>query len=536
MAIAEWLKGLFSPRQDNLPGSDGPALPAMDAVSPAPQEPPADVPMGLHDFQLEAPSAASIPSMSFEPGTMLQNKLKAARQEQADALRRRQEQDVIEADRQFQQSQSELDQLQAQLSAPMRGPTQGETISRALSLFKGEPAQVSAMFERKRAAERAAQDKQIAAQMVGARDKMHLAATARDKAHGDLNDFNLRELQNQRMLDQTQLQQEGQSQRTQATQEGLNARADARNKRLQDIAYQKTPEGQFDSAIALAEKLAESINDPEAKAAFLQHAQNQAYENYSANTSKEKSKQEIAQRKAAASEQRVKLYGESIKNTKAYRDAVVKLGYKKANDAVAIAQARINASLQMNADRITAAEERQLTGQEFEAALFNAGYKVPSGAFSETPDQKLLMKEIEHQHTLIDALYASSMSDEDKQKAINSAKGILAGLEAKYKAAGQPKRAPLPTVKKNGEQSLRSLKRLVTDSGFFITSTTGGQHNEGSKHYEGKSVDVRTAGKSATEIKALIAQATSAGYTVRDERQRPAGQKVWSGPHIHIEF
>jgi hypothetical protein len=82
----------------------------------------------------------------------------------------------------------------------------------------------------------------------------------------------------------------------------------------------------------------------------------------------------------------------------------------------------------------------------------------------------------------------------------------------------------------------RDLKRFAEGEGFTVTSTTGGQHNVGSKHGRGLAVDVRTRDKSTAQCNALIAKAKAEGITVRDERTKPAGQKVWSGPHIHLEL
>jgi len=70
---------------------------------------------------------------------------------------------------------------------------------------------------------------------------------------------------------------------------------------------------------------------------------------------------------------------------------------------------------------------------------------------------------------------------------------------------------------------------------FDITSTNQGQHNVGSKHYTGNAMDVRTRNKSDKEIADFIQEAERRGYKVLDERQRPAGQPVWGGPHLHIQ-
>jgi type VI secretion system secreted protein VgrG len=79
------------------------------------------------------------------------------------------------------------------------------------------------------------------------------------------------------------------------------------------------------------------------------------------------------------------------------------------------------------------------------------------------------------------------------------------------------------------------LRQFAESQGFTVTSTTGGDHNPGSAHYEGNAIDVRTNDKTDAQVTAFIAAAQARGYTVRDERTQPAGQAVWSGPHLHLQ-
>jgi WXG100 family type VII secretion target len=88
---------------------------------------------------------------------------------------------------------------------------------------------------------------------------------------------------------------------------------------------------------------------------------------------------------------------------------------------------------------------------------------------------------------------------------------------------------------KGKQKPWENMKRIVEEAGFTVTSTTGGQHNKGSAHYDGRAIDVRTRDKTNDQINALIDQVKRAGYIVRDERTRPPGQKVWGGPHLHVE-
>lgn len=52
----------------------------------------------------------------------------------------------------------------------------------------------------------------------------------------------------------------------------------------------------------------------------------------------------------------------------------------------------------------------------------------------------------------------------------------------------------------------------------------------------GKAIDVRTRDKSDAECASFIAKCKILGVVVRDERRRPARQRVWSGAYIHLEI
>lgn len=85
-------------------------------------------------------------------------------------------------------------------------------------------------------------------------------------------------------------------------------------------------------------------------------------------------------------------------------------------------------------------------------------------------------------------------------------------------------------------KSWRDLKAFAEARGFTVTSTTGGKHNKGSKHFRGLAIDVRTRDKSDAEIDKFITAARSCGIIVRDERRSPRNQKIWSGAHLHLEL
>lgn len=70
--------------------------------------------------------------------------------------------------------------------------------------------------------------------------------------------------------------------------------------------------------------------------------------------------------------------------------------------------------------------------------------------------------------------------------------------------------------------------------GAVVTSTTGGRHNPGSAHPKAERL---TCGRRscAGGGRSPASSSPSSNFLVRDERQRPAGQEVWSGEHLHIE-
>ena len=79
------------------------------------------------------------------------------------------------------------------------------------------------------------------------------------------------------------------------------------------------------------------------------------------------------------------------------------------------------------------------------------------------------------------------------------------------------------------------LMQFAQSRGFTVTSTIGGTHNVGSAHYWGGAVDVRTGDKTSAQVNEFISEARVQGVIVRDERTHPANQKVWRGPHLHLQ-
>jgi hypothetical protein len=81
-----------------------------------------------------------------------------------------------------------------------------------------------------------------------------------------------------------------------------------------------------------------------------------------------------------------------------------------------------------------------------------------------------------------------------------------------------------------------AISSVIGPLGGRITSTTGGRHNPGSKHYSGGAIDVGMARESPQQQAQILAALQAIpGIRVRDERTRPPGQAVWSGPHLHVE-
>lgn len=83
---------------------------------------------------------------------------------------------------------------------------------------------------------------------------------------------------------------------------------------------------------------------------------------------------------------------------------------------------------------------------------------------------------------------------------------------------------------------LPDLIAFARENKLTVGSTTGGRHNVGSRHYSGNAIDIKNSGNLTDEQVAQLSRAASTrGFLLRDERKRPPGQKVWGGPHIHLE-
>ena len=106
-----------------------------------------------------------------------------------------------------------------------------------------------------------------------------------------------------------------------------------------------------------------------------------------------------------------------------------------------------------------------------------------------------------------------------------------------FEEFGPPAAAPAPRKSNRapaGGTFYDDVLSVIEPHGGRITSTNGGRHNVGSTHYSGGAVDVGMGRETPEQQETIKAQLLAAGYEVRDERSRPRGQAVWSGPHLHI--
>lgn len=92
--------------------------------------------------------------------------------------------------------------------------------------------------------------------------------------------------------------------------------------------------------------------------------------------------------------------------------------------------------------------------------------------------------------------------------------------------------APVPSASPQPASDLDGLLAFAKQNGYRVTSSNHGKHNVGSAHYQGRAIDIDHRG---VDYNTLLQHAQAAGYTVRDERTHPAGQKEWDGAHFHIQ-
>ena len=92
---------------------------------------------------------------------------------------------------------------------------------------------------------------------------------------------------------------------------------------------------------------------------------------------------------------------------------------------------------------------------------------------------------------------------------------------------------------------IMSVVEKLRSMGLKPSSVDSGKHNEGSKHYHGKAVDLglnTTFNGNVKKMKEFKNWFDSEGKNhfpgvkLFDETTRPKGQKVWSGAHYHLEL
>jgi hypothetical protein len=97
------------------------------------------------------------------------------------------------------------------------------------------------------------------------------------------------------------------------------------------------------------------------------------------------------------------------------------------------------------------------------------------------------------------------------------------------------------------DRGVQVALQALASMGIKPSSTNTGKHNVGSKHYHGKAFDLglntsfggdmrkmRDFYENFNEIKKKYPIFDR--FTIHDETQRPAGQKVWSGAHLHLQL
>ena len=99
---------------------------------------------------------------------------------------------------------------------------------------------------------------------------------------------------------------------------------------------------------------------------------------------------------------------------------------------------------------------------------------------------------------------------------------------------------------KSSSLPIQSTVDKLKSMGLNPSSVEGGRHNTGSKHYSGNALDLglnTSFGGDTNKMNQFYDFLNSdegkrqfPGIKVVDERNRPAGQQVWSGSHLHLEL
>lgn len=196
---------------------------------------------------------------------------------------------------------------------------------------------------------------------------------------------------------------------------------------------------------------------------------------------------------------------------------------------------------------LVSADDHLLDGHHQWLASLDAPDKPIKAIRLHAPAHQLLVEAARFPSSGVDKASASTLSAQSGGAKLDAQQDELDELlrdvpplkSAKPVAARPAKtKAPAPvTAPTPGPSRVRGLEGWVASEGFEVTSgyDTDG-HNTGSLHGAGWAVDVRTRDRTPEEVEELMSKARAAGFVVRDERTRPAGQAKWDGPHVHLQY
>jgi hypothetical protein len=109
----------------------------------------------------------------------------------------------------------------------------------------------------------------------------------------------------------------------------------------------------------------------------------------------------------------------------------------------------------------------------------------------------------------------------------------------------EPKRYDVQQVFQNQDKPILKVVEDFKMMGLNPSSIDSGKHNVGSRHYEGKAVDLglnTTFGGDINKMKQFKqwfeteGKNKYPGLKLIDETTKPSGQKEWSGAHYHLEY
>jgi uncharacterized protein YcbK (DUF882 family) len=131
-----------------------------------------------------------------------------------------------------------------------------------------------------------------------------------------------------------------------------------------------------------------------------------------------------------------------------------------------------------------------------------------------------------------------SPTEERLARATKLAEDAINGKKATAHKAAAEHLTELQRLDKSSERAtMKTLYEMGQRAGFVAgTNQSIAAHNKGSFHPLGRALDFSVRGKSPAQVAQFISELREQGFTVFDERTRPAGQRVWGGPHVHAQF